>query len=209
VIASLRGRVSRVEEDWVVLEVGGVGYQVHLHQRALGQMQVAKDEVTLQIHTAVREDAISLYGFATVEELALFRHLLGVERIGPRAALAILSRSEWQGLVEAIAQENVDLLAAAPGIGAKTARRIVLELKGKVDSLAAVPGAPAPAPAGALGERAVEALTALGFPAAEARRAVALELAVPTPESESERTIEMVVREALRRLAPAGSGRLS
>ncbi|MCL4531974.1 MAG: hypothetical protein M1582_02090, partial [Actinobacteria bacterium] len=69
--------------------------------------------------------------------------------------------------------------------------------------------APAPAPAGALGERAVEALTALGFPAAEARRAVALELAVPTPESESERTIEMVVREALRRLAPAGSGRLS
>ncbi len=208
-IGSLRGRVARVEEEWVVLEVGGVGYQVHLHQRALAQMQAAKEEVTLQIHTSVREDAISLYGFVSPEELVLFRHLLGVERIGPKAALAILSRSDWQGLVEAIAQENFDLLAAAPGIGAKTARRIVLELKGRVESLRAVPGAPVAASVGALGERAVEALAALGFPAAEARRAVALELADSSPDAGSERTIEVVVRDALRRLAPSGNGRLS
>ncbi len=205
-IGSLRGRVTRVDEDWVVLEVGGVGYQVYLHQRALAQMQTLRGEVTLQIHTSVREDAISLYGFVSPEELILFRHLLGVERIGPKAALAILSRSEWQGLVEAIAQENFDLLAAAPGIGAKTARRIVLELKGRVESLLA-PGAPVAAPVGSVGERAVEALAALGFPPAEARRAVALELAGGSPDGGPDRTIEMVVRDALRRLAPAGNGR--
>jgi Holliday junction DNA helicase RuvA len=206
VIGSLRGRVARVEEDWVVLEVGGVGYQVYLHQRGLAQMQAARGEVTLQIHTSVREDAISLYGFVSPEELVLFRHLLGVERIGPKAALAILSRSEWQSLVEAITQENFDLLAAAPGIGAKTARRIVLELKGRVEPLLA-PGTPALAPVGSLGERAVEALAALGFPGAEARRAVALELAEGAPGDGPDRTIEMVVRDALRRLAPAGNGR--
>ncbi|MHB1638997.1 MAG: Holliday junction branch migration protein RuvA [Candidatus Dormibacteria bacterium] len=206
-IGSLRGRVVRVEEEWVVLEVGGVGYQVHLHQRALAQLQTERGEVTLQIHTSVREDAISLYGFLSPEELVLFRHLLGVERIGPKAALAILSRSEWQGLVEAIVEENYDLLAAAPGIGAKTARRIVLELKGRVDSLRAIPGAAAPTPVGPLGERAVEALAALGFSAAEARRAVAVELASDRQAGAPERTIEVVVRDALRRLAPTTTGR--
>ncbi len=206
-IGSLRGRVVRVEEEWVVLEVGGVGYQVHLHQRALAQMQAQRDEVSLQVHTSVREDAISLYGFLSSEELVLFRHLLGVERIGPKAALAILSRSEWQGLVEAIAQENYDLLAAAPGIGAKTARRIVLELKGRVESLRTSPGAAAPGPVGALGERAVEALAALGFSGAEARRAVAAEMASERQPEAPERTIEAVVRDALRRLGPAANGR--
>ncbi|HVD03784.1 MAG TPA: Holliday junction branch migration protein RuvA [Candidatus Dormibacteraeota bacterium] len=205
-IASLRGRVVRVDEEWAVLEVGGVGYQVYVHARTAGTLQAERGEVTLQVHTAVREDAISLYGFLNAEELACFRYLLGVERIGPKAALAILSRSEWQALVDAIMTENYDVLAAVPGIGAKTARRIVLELKGRVDSLAG-PGRSAPAPPSTpLGERAVEALVTLGFSVAEARRAVALETAEVDSETAAGRTLELMVRAALRRLGPSESG---
>lgn len=205
-IAALRGRVLRVEEEWAVIDVAGVGYQVFVHARTAARLQGESQEVSLHVHTVVREDAISLYGFVNAEELACFRYLLGVERIGPKAALAILSRSEWQVLVEAIMAENYDLLAAVPGIGAKTARRIVLELKGRVDSLAEPGWAPAPALATVVGERAVEALTALGFAPADARRAVALELAAPEPvaaRAGAERTIEAVVTGSLRRLGPS------
>ncbi|MHB8324694.1 MAG: Holliday junction branch migration protein RuvA [Candidatus Dormibacteria bacterium] len=208
-IAALRGRVLRVEEEWVVMDVGGVGYQVFVHARTAAVLQGERAEVSLHVHTVVREDAISLYGFVNSEELACFRYLLGVERIGPKAALAILSRSEWQVLVEAIIAENYDLLAAVPGIGAKTARRIVLELKGRVDSLAEPGWSPGPSISTGIGERAVEALTGLGFSPGDSRRAVALELADPDqPASGSEpgRTIEAVVAGSLRRLGPNRGG---
>ena len=208
-IASLRGRVLRVEEEWAVIDVAGVGYQVFVHARTAAVLQAERHEISLHVHTVVREDAISLYGFVNAEELACFRYLLGVERIGPKAALAILSRSEWQVLVEAIVAENYDLLAAVPGIGAKTARRIVLELKGRVDGLADPGWAPGPAPSTAVGERAVEALTALGFSPSDARRAVAMELALPGAtgaEAEAGRTIEAVVSGSLRRLGPNPRG---
>jgi Holliday junction DNA helicase RuvA len=198
--------VTRVEEDSVVVEVLGVGYQVHVHQRNLAMLQAERDEVLLQVHTTVREDDISLYGFLSLEELALFRHLLAVERIGPKAALAILSRSEWRALVEAITNEDFDLLAAAPGIGPKTARRIVLELKGKLEPLAGATPRSAPAPAGAVAERGVEALVALGFGQGEARRAVAESVGEADPEQAPERTVEAVVRDALRRLGRSAGG---
>jgi len=205
-IASLKGRVTRVEEDSVVVEVLGVGYQVHVHQRNLATLQAERGEVQLQVHTTVREDDISLYGFLSLEELALFRHLLAVERIGPKAALAILSRSEWRALVEAISNEDFDLLAAAPGIGPKTARRIVLELKGKLEPLAGPTLRSAPTPVGAMAERGVEALVALGFSHGEARRAVADSLAEADQEEGAERTVEAVVRDALGRLRPPVGG---
>ncbi|MHB8314023.1 MAG: Holliday junction branch migration protein RuvA [Candidatus Dormibacteria bacterium] len=208
-IASLRGRVLRVEEEWAVIDVAGVGYQVFVHARTAAALQGERQEVSLHVHTVVREDAISLYGFVNAEELACFRYLLGVERIGPKAALAILSRSEWQVLVEAIVAENYDLLAAVPGIGAKTARRIVLELKGRVDGLAEPGWASVSLPSTGIGERAVEALTALGFSPSDARRAVALELAGPgttAADPEGGRTIEAVVSGSLRRLGPNARG---
>ncbi len=207
-IASLRGNVVRIDEEWAVIEVGGVGYQVYIHPRTAAVLRTNRGEVTLQVHTAVREDAISLYGFLNSEELACFRFLLGVERIGPKAALAILSRSEWQALVDAIMTENYDVLAAVPGIGSKTARRIVLELKGRVDSLTgANPGPASPAPATPIAQRAVEALVGLGFPLADARRAVSLEAAESTSDMGAGLTLEMVVRAALRRLGPSESGK--
>ena len=203
-IAALRGEVIRVEEEWAVLEVGGVGYQVYIHPRTAAQLMSTVGEARLQIHTIVREDAISLYGFLSLEELACFRYLLTVERIGPKAALAILARAEWQSLVAAIVNGDHALLASVPGIGAKTAQRIVLELRGRVDQLA-VQGALGPqADNGPLGDRASAALVALGFPAAEAKRAVTDTLAETADAAATERTIEDVVKTALQRLGQGG-----
>jgi len=204
VIAALRGTVTRVEEEWAVLEVGGVGYQVYVHPRTASWLMEQPGEISLQIHTVVREDAISLYGFLSPEELSCFRYLLSVERIGPKAALAILARAEWQSLVAAIMNEDHALLASVPGIGTKTARRIVLELKGRVDELA-VPGADGAIQTGSqLAERAAAALVALGFPSVEARRAVRDELARAGGGATAERTIEDVVKAALQRLDQGG-----
>ncbi|MGH7612203.1 MAG: Holliday junction branch migration protein RuvA [Candidatus Dormibacteria bacterium] len=203
-IAALRGTPLRVEEEWAVLDVGGVGYQVYIHPRTAHWLAGASGEVTVQVHTVVREDAISLYGFAAVEELACFRQLLSVERIGPKAALAILARSDWRALISAIVAGDHSLLAAVPGIGAKTAQRIVLELKGRVDTLLAPDAPRAQDSAASLGDRAVEALVALGFPVAEARKVVAGEL-MAAPAG-ARRTIEDVVGAALRRLDQSGQG---
>jgi Holliday junction DNA helicase RuvA len=162
-------------------------------------------EARLQIHTIVREDAISLYGFLSLEELACFRYLLTVERIGPKAALAILARAEWQSLVSAIVNGDHALLASVPGIGAKTAQRIVLELRGRVDELA-IPGAlGVQSETGPLNELATAALVALGFPIVEAKRAVSETLAETSGVVASGRTIEDVVKAALQRLGQIGS----
>ena len=203
-IASLRGSVVRVDDEWVVVEVGGVGYQVFVHPRTGAQLMGETGEVTLQIHTVVREDAISLFGFLSNEELVFFRYLLTVERIGPKAALAILARAEWPSLVAAIMREDHALLASVPGIGSKTAQRIVLELKGRVDQLA-LPGTPPPPPlTDPLGEEATAALVALGFTTGEARRAVADTLAGGAETEGAERTLEDVVKSSLQRLGQIG-----
>lgn len=203
-IASLRGSVVRVDDEWVVVEVGGVGYQVFVHPRTGAQLMGETGEVTLQIHTVVREDAISLFGFLSNEELVFFRYLLTVERIGPKAALAILARAEWPSLVAAIMREDHALLASVPGIGSKTAQRIVLELKGRVDQLA-LPGTPPPPPlTDPLGEEATAALVALGFTTGEARRAVADTLAGRAETESAERTLEDVVKSSLQRLGQIG-----
>jgi Holliday junction DNA helicase RuvA len=204
VIAALRGTVARVEDEWVVLEVGGVGYQVYVHPRTAGRLLQERGEVLLQIHTVVREDAISLFGFLAAEELACFRYLLTVERIGPKAALAILARAEWQSVVEAIMNGDHALLASVPGIGTKTAQRIVLELRGRVDELAAPGVGAATAASGQLAERASAALVALGFSHGEARKAVSGELAGAESPGSDKPTIEDVVRGALQRLAQGG-----
>jgi Holliday junction DNA helicase RuvA len=204
VIASLRGQVARVDEEWAVIEVGGVGYQVYVHPRTAAALLGERGEVTLQIHTVVREDAISLFGFLSSEELVFFRYLLTVERIGPKAALAILARAEWPSLVAAIMNEDHALLASVPGIGNKTAQRIVLELKGRVDQLAMPGVALTQAETGPLGERATAALVALGFPAGEARRAVAETVNSAAGANGTERTLEDVVKSALQRLGQVG-----
>ena len=172
-IARLRGRVAALEADQVVLETGGVGYQVHCHLRTLAALhQLGDAEVTLHVHTAVTDDAIRLYGFLGHDELRLFQLLIGVERIGPKAALSILGRAQLPTLVGAIREGDVALVATVPGVGRKTAERVVLELRDRLGEFALVPEPSAPSAAVQVTEAAIAGLVGLGFRETEARSAV-------------------------------------
>jgi holliday junction DNA helicase RuvA len=132
VIAFLRGRLLEKHPNRLVVDVQGVGYEVHV---PLSTFYVAGEpgaDVSLRIHTHVREDVLALFGFATAIELQLFERLIGISGIGPKLALVVLSGIEPDGLRQAIEQADVARLTAIPGIGKKTAERIVLELKDKL-----------------------------------------------------------------------------
>jgi holliday junction DNA helicase RuvA len=204
VIALLRGALVQLGDDHVVIDTGGVGYEVFCHLRTIATLHTARDpEVTLFVHTSVSADAIRLYGFSTQDELRLFRLLIGVERIGPKAALGILGRAELPTLVRAIAEGDVALVATVPGIGRKTAERVILELRDKVASLEP----PGTQHAAATGESqavaaAIAGLVGLGFRESEARNAVAA-IAV---EGDGHDVADLVGA-ALRRLDTAGAAR--
>lgn len=145
-IARLRGELSAVAADRVVCDVAGVGYDVAVPLR-LGQAVAAgrhPGETTLHVHTVVREDAIALFGFQHAEERTCFEQLIGVSQVGPRTALALLGALDANALCRAVNGGDIRSLSAAPGVGKKTAERICLELKGKLDA-GAVPAAPLPA----------------------------------------------------------------
>jgi Holliday junction DNA helicase RuvA len=134
--------LAEVGAAHAVVDVGGVGYLVHLSQLTHASLPARGERVTLRIFTQVREDALDLYGFATEEEEAVFRALIHVKGVGPRAALNILSGIEARELAQAVAAEDVARLTKVPGVGKKTAERLVLELKDKLMTLAkgAAPG---------------------------------------------------------------------
>ncbi|ANS75480.1 Holliday junction ATP-dependent DNA helicase RuvA [Paenibacillus yonginensis] len=131
----LRGRVVHFETEYVVLDVHGVGYQVFCPNPYYFAKSKDKEEVTIYTHHHVREDAILLFGFATREEQKLFRKLIEVSGIGPRVALGILAGGTPDSVVAAIYQENITFLTKLPGIGKKTAQRIILDLKDKLDGI--------------------------------------------------------------------------
>ncbi|MNB73343.1 Holliday junction ATP-dependent DNA helicase RuvA [compost metagenome] len=133
----LRGPVVHLEQEYVVLDVQGVGYRVFCPN----PYAFAKQEgpVTIYIHHHVREDAIQLFGFPTREEQKLFRKLIEVSGIGPRVALGILSGGTPDHVISAIYQENLTFLTKLPGIGKKTAQRMILDLKDKLDGLGTIP----------------------------------------------------------------------
>lgn len=172
-IGSLRGVVQAVASDHVVIEVGGVGYVVQGSSRMLALL-AAGEAAFLLVETQVREDAITLYGFAQPAERDWFRLLTGVQGVGGRLALAILGTLSPDELARAIMLDDRAMIARAPGVGPRLAARLGTELKGKapaVGGLAPLPAA-SPAPATAAAE-AVAALAALGFREPEAARAVA------------------------------------
>lgn len=179
----MRGKLAFADTDFVVLDVHGVGYRVFCANPYAIQAK-ASEETTLFIHHHVREDAMLLFGFETREEQALFRRLLDVSGIGPRVAIGILSAGRPEEVVGAIYQENVTFLMKLPGIGKKTAQRIILDLKDKLADLpmAVTAGAAAgsatisakgvtmPGGATAAWREAKEALMALGYTEAETDR---------------------------------------
>ena len=168
-IAFIRGKLAGGLEGSVLLDVGGIGYKVHVPLSFLNNLTALGGEVMLHTHLAVREDDLSLYGFREHGELDFFLKLLNVAGIGPRGALAILTIFSPGELARAIIDEDIPLLTRVPGIGKKTAGRIILELKDKVSRLALEQDQE---DTGRLNMDAVEALEALGYPAAESRRAV-------------------------------------
>jgi Holliday junction DNA helicase RuvA len=204
VIALIRGTLFSIGEDHVVIDTGGVGYEVFCHLRTITTLHASHEpEVSLYVHTSVSADAIRLYGFATHDEFRLFRLLIGVERIGPKAALGILGRAELPVLVKAIAEGDIALVATVPGIGRKTAERVILELRDKVGSFEP-PGTQHPA-ANTENQSvaaAVAGLVGLGFRESEARNAVAA-IAVDGDGHD----VADLVGAALRRLDKAGSTR--
>jgi Holliday junction DNA helicase RuvA len=168
-IGRLTGRLASKATDQVLLDVSGVGYLVHIPLSTFYELPETESPASLWIHTHVREDALALYGFLTERERALFQLLIGVAGIGPRVALTVLSGIPPSELIEALRRQDVRRLVAVPGVGKKTAERMVLELAEKVAQF----GAEAPgAPAAVSGEDVVSALVNLGYRKAEAERAV-------------------------------------
>ena len=203
-IALLRGTLFSVGDDHVVIDTGGVGYEVFCHLRTITTLHASHEpEISLHVHTSVSADAIRLYGFATHDEFRLFRLLIGVERIGPKAALGILGRAELPVLVNAIAEGDIALVATVPGIGRKTAERVILELRDKVGSFEP-PGTvhPSSSKQGDAVSAAIAGLMGLGFRESEARDAV-----TTIAGDGDAHDVADLVGAALRRLDKAGSPR--
>jgi len=169
-IASLQGVLAAKGKDSVVVRVGGVGFQVFVPQSLLEQAPGLGQEITLHTYLHVRENELALYGCGTEEELSLFGVLLGVSGIGPKVALSALSALPPDQLRTAIAQEDLAALSRVPGIGPKTAKKLVFVLKDKIGAQVAA-GEPVPALAEADADL-LAALTSLGYSVAEVQEAI-------------------------------------
>jgi Holliday junction DNA helicase RuvA len=194
VIAGLRGRLETKTDDAVLVDVGGVIYRVGTSKTTLSEIGEAGEEVRLHTYLFVREDQLTLYGFAAQDELRLFETMIGVTGIGPRLACAILSHISTDLVYQAIQTENADYLATVPGVGKKTAARMILELRGKLPAGLGVPGGVAPVVDREQAE-VVEALRALGYTAAEAHGAVARTARVVAEGAGSEERLLAALRE--------------
>jgi len=173
-IAYLAGRLFEKRPNRIVVDVQGVGYEVHIPLSTFYELGEVSTEVQLQIHTHVREDALALFGFKTTQEKKVFEHLTSVSGIGPKLAITILSGMSVAELVPAIRQGNLSRLVSIPGVGKKTAERLVVELRDKLAKIEEL-AAPAQAPISGLTphqEDVISALSNLGYPKAVAERAV-------------------------------------
>jgi holliday junction DNA helicase RuvA len=201
VIAHLRGRIFEKHPNRIVVDVNGVGYEVFVPLSTFYGLAEPGGELALRIHTHVREDALTLYGFATRLEQELFERLIGVSGIGPKVALAVLSGIEPQELLRAIQRADLARLTAIPGVGKKTAERIVVELKDRLPSMpiaavAADAGAPDTPP---LRDDVLSALVNLGYHRPLAEKAV--DAAIRLLGSSSDAGFERMLKTALRELA--------
>jgi Holliday junction DNA helicase RuvA len=193
-IARLAGTLAEKGAEHAVVDVGGVGYLVHLSAATASALPGQGGEVALRTYTNVRQDAIELFGFATEDEESVFRALIEVKGVGPRAAQNILSGIEPRDLARAVAQGDVARLTKVPGVGKKTAERLVVELKEKLAVLARAAGPAARAGGGVL-EQLQQALLNLGYRPAQA------EQAVEALRGEAEgKKLDELLREALKRL---------
>jgi len=199
VIAHLRGRLSAKQPNRIVIDVNGVGYDVSVPLSTFYGLGDEGSDVSLRIHTHVREDTLALYGFATALELVLFERLIAISGIGPKLALAVMSGIEPNELVRAIEQSDIARLTAIPGVGKKTSERIVVELKDRLPRLR--PDVPAAegetAEPSALRDDVLSALVNLGYHRPLSEKAVDAAVKA-TPDGSFERTLKHALRELAR-----------
>ena len=194
-IALLTGKLAYKAPDFIILDVNGVGYQVFIPFSTYYALPAEGGAVSLQIHTSVKEDAINLYGFRTQQEKELFQLLIGVSGVGPKLANGILSNSEPVELGESIMRGDLARLSAIPGIGKKTAERLVLELKEKVKKLGLthVEAGATPAPAKQeIRDDVLSALINLGYKESVVQKALG-ELKITADAS-----VESILKQALK-----------
>ncbi len=192
-IARLAGVLSERGADFAVVDVNGVGYRVFLSQVSMARLPPPGEKVGLRIHTHVREDSLQLFGFSSEEEEAVFGELIAVKNVGPRAALNILSGIEARDLARAVADGDVARLTRVPGVGKKTAERLVVELREKLVSLARAAAPPGRAARGVL-EQLAQALMGLGYKSPQA------EQAAEALRDRADRPLDELLREALKLL---------
>ena len=201
-IAYLKGTLEETGEDYLVLEVNGIGYQVKTPGRVLEAVSGIGSTIMLHTYTYVREDTLALYGFLTRDDLSMFQLLLGVSGVGPKGALGILSLFSAGELRMAILSQDAKAIAKAPGIGAKTAQRMLIDLKGKVSFEDTFGGTQEEVAKAMTGDNysqarndATEALTALGYSASESLKAVSA-VAI-TEEMDSEAILKAALKKLL------------
>ncbi|HEX6489587.1 MAG TPA: Holliday junction branch migration protein RuvA [Candidatus Dormibacteraeota bacterium] len=171
-IGYLRGKVVRAASDQVVLETGGVGYLVAIPAAVRERIGPPGSELTLHVHTHVREDQLALFGFASVEELQMFQQLIQVDGVGPKVGLSIMSSASLDLLKRAILAEDVGPIRRAAGVGPRTAQKVIIDLKPRLEAeeaLLTLPRAVAAAGDGQTPKQVESALRGLGFSAQQAR----------------------------------------
>ncbi|MFA5926149.1 MAG: Holliday junction branch migration protein RuvA [Parcubacteria group bacterium] len=186
-IARITGKIAYFRDNYVVVDVSGVGYKVFVTNFSMGKI-AGKNEIEIFTHTYVREDTLSLYGFLSIEELEMFELLISISGIGPKAALGILSIAEPKTVRTAVISGDSSILTRVSGVGKKTAERVILELKNRITELPGEEHGTAKADS-----EAIEALISLGYTNAEAREALK---SVP----ESVKDVSDRVRAALKSL---------
>jgi Holliday junction DNA helicase RuvA len=196
-IALLTGKIAHKSPEYIILDVNGVGYRVQIPFSTYYELPDGGAEISLNIYTHVKEDAISLYGFRTADEKLFFQLLISVSGIGPKLGKDILSNIQVTDLAAAITRGDLARLSAVPGIGKKTAERLVLELKDKVQKLefaGSAAGGEQLAPAAGIEEDVASALINLGYKEAVVKKALA-ELRISPDDS-----MEQVLKQALKAL---------
>jgi Holliday junction DNA helicase RuvA len=200
-IGFLRGKVFEKQPNRVIVDVQGVGYEILVPLSTYYDIGDEGGDVSLRIHTHVREDALQLFGFRTLLEQQLFERLIGISGIGPKLAIAVLSGIETRELVGAIQRGDVARLTRVPGVGKKTSERIVLELKDRLKEFAAPLEAPAGEPEGnRLRDDLLSALQNLGYQRPPAEKAVDAVLAAAGDADPAAGSFEHALRRALREL---------
>ena len=199
-IAYLKGTLEEIENDYIVVDVNNIGYQIKVSLRVIEGLPGIGSSIKIHTYTYVREDVIALYGFLTKDDLQMFLLLLGVNGVGPKGALGILSVFSAQELRLAIISQDSKTIAKAPGIGAKTAQRMLIDLKDKVSveetfekmGMEAAGTVSVKAENSGARSDAIEALTALGYSASESMKAVnAVEI---TEDMSSDAILKMALR---------------